>query len=213
MTIIMCFYLQRGYALNTKYNAIPLGTAISTILGHIATMFGWGFFSFVMIFAWVFGGNSDTTFIHFYSELNSTQGRVVNVVETNMSVNDQFVWANVYEYNDQDGNLYVRDAFTTGYAFSINEQVDVKYVVSSPEYARVDNTRNAMLSPWGLLIFILPVIGLLIIFLGLKNGWKQYQKMRVNNTAFIESNRWPIKEVLVPVIFVGPHIWYLLTLF
>lgn len=192
---------------------MPIGNAIRVILGSPATIFGWGIFSFLMIFGWSFGGNSDTTFVHFYGELNSTKGRIVNIVETSMSINDESVWANVYEYHDQNGNNYIRDAFTTGFAFDIGEQVDVNYVVNAPEYARVNNARNAMMGPWGLLMFILPAIGILVIYFGIKHGWSQYQKMLNKKIPSIGGNQKPVKEILLPIIFVGPHIWYITTLF
>lgn len=158
---------------------IPKATAINVIYGRGVTTIGWVLFSFLMIFSWIFGGSSDTSFIHFTGELNVTNGRIIEVVETNMEINEQSVWANVYEYTDEYGNEYILDAFTTGYSLPINKEVTVEYVIDSPEYGRIPGVRSAEFGSWGLLMYLLPIIGLSMIFYGIRRGYKDYNLLKI----------------------------------
>ncbi|MGB0833173.1 MAG: hypothetical protein ACPGR2_01480 [Psychrobium sp.] len=157
---------------------VPVPTAIKTVFGRARTYLGYGVFSFLMVFAWVFGGNSDANFYRYWGELTPTTGIIVKVVETNTEINEETVWANVYEYTDDAGYTYVRDAFTTGWSFSVAETVKVKYVTDSPEFAQVEGASNSFFGSWALLFYLPPMIGIFFIKSGISQGLIDLQLLK-----------------------------------
>ncbi len=159
---------------------IPLFTSIHIILGRGLTTLGFCLFGFLMVFAWGFGGSADTSFWHFSgAQVTTTTGQIVEVVETNMSINDESVWANVYKYQDGLGHEHVNDAFTTGRPAKLNGAVTVEYVTDAPEHGRIPGMRSAEFSQWMLLAFALPFIGVSLVALGLRRGIQDYQILKV----------------------------------
>lgn len=157
---------------------IPITTAIKTVFGRARTYLGYGLFSFLMIYAWVFGGNADANFYRYWGALTPTTGTIVEVVETNAEINEETVWANVYEYTDKAGYTYVRDAFTTGWSFSAAETVKVNYVTESPEFAQVEGASNSFFGSWALLFYLPPLIGLFFVKSGISQGLVDLQLLK-----------------------------------
>jgi hypothetical protein len=166
-----------------KIRDIPNPAVISIIFGRTITYVGWSLFSFLMIFAWAFGGNSDTSFIHFTGESQFTKGHVVEVEETNMEINERSVWANFYEYHDAFGNEYEGEAFTTGTFMQVNEEVIVEYPTNSPQYGRIPETRSAEFNSWLLLTWILPLIGLSLVYIGIRRGFDDFKLLKTGEIA------------------------------
>lgn len=162
---------------NTRH--IPLLAAIRIIIGRAVTRIGWLVFSFLMIFGWTFGSNADLTFLHFFGETTTTEGYVTDVIETNMEINEQSVYANVYEYLDHESELYVRDAFSTGRSLSPKQTVTVEYPLNAPQYGRIAGYRSDEFSGWLVLIWGLPLIGLGMILWGIRQGYHDVSVLKV----------------------------------
>ncbi len=164
--------------MNSVNRTVPRNTAITIIFGRVLTLTGWFVFAFLMIFAWGFGGHSDTSFIYFTGEIKTTTGRVIESEETNMEINDRTVWLNTYEYIDDNGFEYLRNAFTSGYGMRSNQEVTVEYPVDYPEYGRIPGKRSAEFSSWLLLSYLLPLIGLSLVYLGIRRGLRDYKMLK-----------------------------------
>ncbi len=158
---------------------IPVSAAIPIVFGRSSTLWGWGLFSFLMIFAWAFGGNADRSFIHFMGDTKHTKGVITEVVETNMEINERSVWANIYQYEDEYGTEYLRDAFTTGYSKRVGAEVNVEYPVNAAQYGRIPGLRSAEFSSWMLLMFLLPAAALIMVYTGIRRGLQDYQLLKV----------------------------------
>lgn len=169
--------------MKNKIRDIPNPAVISIIFGRAITYVGWLLFAFLMIFAWAFGSNSDTSFIHFAGESQFTKGHVVEVEETNVEINERSVWANFYEYHDAFGNEYERKAFTTGIFMRVNEEVIVEYPTSSPQYGRIPGIRSAAFNRWFLLMWMLPLIGLSLVYIGIRRGFNDFILLKTGEIA------------------------------
>lgn len=150
--------------------SLPLLLSGLLVFGRWSTMLGWGLFGILMIFASVFGGNADTSFLYFYGDNITVEGKVIEVVETNMEINERSVYATVYEFKDILGNVYGNDAFSTGNGPKVGSTVVVEYPVGKPQHSRVQGMRSAEFSSIMLLMYLLPLSGVGFLFFGIKKG-------------------------------------------
>ncbi len=162
---------------------VPRNTAITIILGRTLTTAGWFTFAFLMAFAWGFGGHADTNFLHFTGEIKLTTGVIIEVDETNMEINEQSVWLYAYEYRDDDGYKYIREAFSTGASLQNNQNITVEYPIDAPQYGRIPGFRSAEFSSWLLISYFLPLIGLAMVYFGIKRGLTDYKLLKIGKLA------------------------------
>jgi len=167
--------------MNNTSRKIPTATAISIIFGRTSTMVGWFIFAFLMIFAWGFGGNADVSFVHFMGESKATSGRIIEVDETNMEINERTVWINLFSYFDEEGNEFVGKGYTTGKRFRANQEIQIEYPVSASDKGRIPDVRTAQFSTWLLLSFLFPGIGILMVYFGIRRGLVDYRILKVGN--------------------------------
>ncbi len=162
---------------------VPRNTAITIIFGRTLTTSGWVTFAILMAFAWGLGGNSDTAFLHFTGELKQTTGVIIEVDETNMEINEQSVWMYVYEYRDDAGYQYIREAYSTGRSLRNKQNVTVEYPVDAPHYGRIPGVRSAVFNSWLLISYIFPFIGLAMVYFGIKRGLTDYKLLKIGQLA------------------------------
>ena len=92
------------YSLYAPPRVVPLSVRLRLLFGGFTNQFGWLFFGFGLIFVWVFGGSQALyNLIFFNGALNMVEGRISEVVETSVSINDEPVYEYRYSYvvNDQ----------------------------------------------------------------------------------------------------------------
>ncbi|VAW98641.1 hypothetical protein MNBD_GAMMA22-1595 [hydrothermal vent metagenome] len=164
--------------MNSINRKVPKNTAITIIFGRKLTLTGWFVFAFLMIFGWGFGGHSDVSFLYFTGDIKVTTGRVIESDETNMEINERSVWVNTYEYIDDEGFEYLRNVYTTGYGMRSGQQLTVEYPVDYPKYGRVPGKRSAEFSSWLLLTYLLPLIGLSLVYFGIRRGLRDYKMLK-----------------------------------
>ena len=74
--------------------SVPLSVRLRVLTGGFHSQFGWLFFGFGMVFVWAFGGNDllvDT--VYYRGELETVSAAIVEVQETNLTINDAKVYA------------------------------------------------------------------------------------------------------------------------
>jgi hypothetical protein len=148
---------------------------IQASLGGFNTQFGCLFFGFGMIFVWVFGLFSILSVASFwFGDLETTTGTIADVRPTNASENDIPVYANQYLFRvEQLEREFRGESYTTGQQFAVGDPVTIEYIAKQPEHSRIQNTRTTQMSWWvACLVGIFPLIGLVFIANGLKNGIK-----------------------------------------
>jgi hypothetical protein len=170
--------------MNSPQRDVPIIKAIAIIFARGKTLGGWSTLAIGMIFVWVFGIRADTSFIYSSFTTQTTEGHVLEVVETNSYIDDESVWANVFEYRDEAGNQYLRDAFTSDYTMKIGDKVTVEYPVQAPEYGRIPGTRTAEFDSWMLFFILLfPVPSVFSVFSGISQGIRDHSLLKTGKLA------------------------------
>jgi hypothetical protein len=163
------------YQLAQPPRDVPFPVRTQAALGDFSTQFGCLFFGFGMIFVWVFGLFSIVSLAHFwFGDLETATGTVADVRATNASENETPVYATQYLYRvEQLEEEFRGESYTTGSRFAVGDTVTVEYVANKPEYSRIQNTRITQMSWWvACLVSIFPLIGLVFVVSGIKNGLK-----------------------------------------
>ncbi len=174
-SIIMNNY---GYSLALPPRPVPWPVRGQVLFGGIFNQFGWIFFGFGMIFVWLFGAAADFSPVYFaLANTETTQGTISDVQSTSASVNDTPVYANHFIFRvEQEEVEYRGVSYTTGQQYSVGQSVPVEYLGSSPNTARIQDTRGGMFDWWVLcLVGIFPVVGLVFIIVGIGSGLKGNQ--------------------------------------
>lgn len=167
---------------------VPIGTACASLMG-IAGIIGMFFFSFGMIFVWVFGAG-----IHPLKEwqLSRSFAAVPAMIEdvsvTNASENEVNVYEYRFSYTPDDGIPREGRCYTTGRKWNEDDRVTAHFVPSNPEVACLEGARLSTFSPWVLLfILVFPVVGLAIFIPTLISGWKKIKLLRFGEITGVES--------------------------
>lgn len=169
---------------------VPLTTRISTMFGGFFTQFGALFFTFGMIFWWVFGAQSDvTSWYQFRGELESVAGVVTACDDTGISEGGSEhspgvpIYKLEYRFNLGDDRAYTGVCYATGMLKQRGDRVSIEYVPGDPAVSRIKGTRKNVIGPLGLFVAIFPGLGLIFMFLGLRNGVRAARMLRVGKLA------------------------------
>src|SRR5687768_18324521 len=131
---------------------VPLSLSLVNVFNLFAQI-GWFVFGFGMIFAWVFIGNADFSFLTFRGPHAERYGRVTSVENTGASENDSPVVAHHYEFSVA-GSRYSGTSYTTGGSKSAGDQVTVEYDEDHPERSRIAGMRRGQFGPLVMLVLI-----------------------------------------------------------
>jgi hypothetical protein len=151
---------------------------------------GWFFFSFGMIFVWIFAGKGDyTSAFVMRGNLESTRAVVTAVEDTHSSEGGGKgsrgtpIYAYHYKFNT-GGTDYVGISYRAGGVIAPeNGNVTVEFPVGNPGYSRIKGMRRAPFSAFVALVLIFPVAGLAIALPGVWQGWKSIGLLTDGETA------------------------------
>jgi Protein of unknown function (DUF3592) len=155
---------------------VPLSLQIANFFNGIAQA-GWFVFGFGMIFAWVFIGNADFSFVTFRGPHATTQGRVTQVEETGASENDVQVRRNHYEFSVA-GMTHTGASYSTGASVATGESVTVEYDEDDPAQSRIEGLRRATFGPWLAFVGIFPLVGVGMFVPAILRGLKRNRLLR-----------------------------------
>lgn len=159
---------------------IPLRIKLENLFGGFSNQFGWIFFSFGLIFVWVFTMQSDlTSWYHFRGEVIKTRGTITSVNATNMTVNDRKVYEYFYTFEDSNGQERNSSSFSSSHTTSSGIATTIEYPVNKPEKSRIKNMGRSKMGLFGLFPLIFPLIGLVFIFFGFKKGLKANRLLKI----------------------------------
>lgn len=158
---------------------VPLPTACIALTG-ILSFFGAIFFSFGMIFVWVFGANThpidEWRLAHFSA---SAPAIIETVSSTNGTVNDQPVYGYRFRFNPGDGLPLYASCYTTGQNWQEGERVMTHYLANNPDVACLEGARLSQFPAWVLLIVIIfPLVGLAFFVPSVVSGWRKIKLLR-----------------------------------
>lgn len=158
---------------------VPLPTACAALTGIIGLM-GAIFFSFGMLFVWVFGAA-----LHPLDEwrLSRSYAEAPAVIEevkgTNANVNRTPVYEYRFQFQPGDGEPVNGTCYTTGQTWNNGDRVIAHYLPENPEVSRLEGSRRSMFSPWILLfLLIFPIVGLALFIPSVVSGAKKIILLR-----------------------------------
>lgn len=180
---------------------VNLFTRISLLFGGFYFQFGSFFFWFGLIFTIVFVGDSPlVNLFSFDGKWVKTQGVVIEIEETNASVNDEPIYAYRISYA-VDGVSYeseCKDTWKNGY--EQDKLVDIEYRSKNPQRGRIVGMSNHTFPIWVMFVLLFPLVGLWMMWIGfrknidlldlVKNGHftrGTYKTSRATNTSINEQ--------------------------
>lgn len=95
------------------------------------------------------------------------EGKVTQVDETNMRINDVRVWSYSFEYAVA-GSTYYGICYTTGRRWSVGERAPIEHLPQEPAIARLEGSRLSEGGGIGFVVLIFPLVGLCIAGAGIR---------------------------------------------
>lgn len=151
---------------------VDIFTKATILFGGFSQQFGWAFFAFGSIFAWIFVPLSEARFwLESKKGWVEIPGEVLSLEPTNSSVNDQIVYryAHAFEWN---GRQYIGNSYAVGSMYQIGDQVTVRFRENTPEYSHIKGARRAVFPAFVLFVLLFPIVGLVFIISSLRQNLK-----------------------------------------
>lgn len=157
---------------------VPWLIQLQVLFGGYFNQFGWFFFSFGMVFVWLFVGKADlTSWYRFRGKLETAPGRVTASSDTHATEGGGKhsrgtpIYKNEFSFvvDDQE---YHGTAFATGRELPIGSAVTVEYVPGKPTVARLKGMRSNVFGPEVVFVILFPVVGLVVLSFGFLRGLK-----------------------------------------
>jgi hypothetical protein len=165
--------------------SVSLLARLAATFGGMIQQMGWMFFSFGMVFFWVFAANSElVSMVKFFGDLDVVEGQSLGTNATSASENDQSIYEVRYSY-EVDGRRFEGSSYTfeAGYA-SAGEPVTVEYRAGSPAVSRIQGLRGGMFG-WGVVfVIIFPGIGLGMIIFPLRKRMREGSLLRDGTAVY-----------------------------
>lgn len=155
---------------------VPLSLLVLSLVNG-ASLFGWVFFGFGMIFFWAFAGNADLSAITFRGPHEIAEARVLSVEPTGASEGGSRVQETRYEFSVAGRRVDGR-SYTLGATPQPGALVEVEYDADNPERSRIPGMRRALFGPWLILVAIFPLVGLAVIVPMTLAGIRRYRLLR-----------------------------------
>ncbi len=151
--------------------------------GSMFSTVGWIFTGMGFCFAWIFVGHSQAALL--FSPIDDprvTQGTVLEVGNSNFSENDREVWKARYAYS-VEGVPYEDEAFAYNVPFNRGDAVTIEFDGDNPERSRIPGMRRRAFGYGTLFVLIFPMIGLILVGVGLKRKLRLMRLLQVGEFA------------------------------
>lgn len=158
---------------------VPLATICASLTGFVG-LFGAFFFSFGMIFVWLFSIGLHPIDQWRLSRSYATAPAVIEeALDTGSSVDDIQVYQYRFSYTPGDGGPLYGDCYTTGKRWITGASVLAHYLPGKPEVACLEGARLSKFSPRYLpFILIFPLVGLSLFLPSIFSGWRKIKLLR-----------------------------------
>jgi len=164
--------------------AVPGLVRLRVMFGGFVNQFGWIFFGFGMIFVWAFNPLEDVAKrMRFRGTLARAEGKIVRVEPTNVSINNQKVYAHHYEFQATDETRRTGVAYDTDDSPGPGQAVTVEYVQADPSASRIPGMSYTAGGLFGLFVLIFPAVGLGFLAFGLRKSLKGLRLLRDGRPA------------------------------
>ena len=183
-------YNRRPSSDTTMRRGVPVTTQVAVAFGGFFPQFGAAFFTFGMIFWWFFGAQADvTSWYRFSGDLVHVQGTTISCTDTGMSVGGSDnergtpVYRTEYGYEIEGGTYHESECYGTGLSFSPGQAVPVEYVAGDPTTSRIEGSRKKPWSAWVLFVAIFPIVGLLLMVLGVRSNLRKLKILKLGKAT------------------------------
>jgi hypothetical protein len=173
---------------------IPWSTRLTALFGSGFQSFGWLFFGFGMIFAFVFVGSVDaSSFFKFRGTLEKAEGVIVSSEKSGYSEGGSGrrsgtrrkgtpIYRHDYTYQ-LNGVTQQGVSYSKGGALTVGQKVQVEFPQGRPATSRIRGMRTAPFGPAVLFVLIFPLAGLGLAVPGLFSGWKNLTLLKRGELA------------------------------
>ncbi len=164
---------------------IPFTTKLEILFGGLTNRIGWPILGLGMVFFWVFSLESDLMNIRKFSgKLQEAKGKVTMVRGTGAIVNGLEVEEYTYQFWTPQ-KMFKGKSFSREKHYQLRNEVTVEYVEGKPEYNRIKGLRTAEYGiAVGLLPLIVPFIGFIMIFLGVRGGQQTIKLLKYGRVGY-----------------------------
>jgi len=161
---------------------LSLGVKLGVIFGGVITIIGIAFTVLGLAIMIPFTMLIDFNDMKFSKDSPITSGEVIKVEGTNSYSNDVQIFEYFYRYTVQ-GKIYENSSFATGKSNFAN--LKIQYLKESPEISRISGMNSGNFPVWILLFLsVFPIIGILMIFFGIKKRLVYLRILQVGKVTF-----------------------------
>lgn len=165
--------MSSSVVLGSAPRHVPWSLRVQVMFSGILPLLGWIILGVGLAFSSVFLRISEPLFNDpFAGQVNTLEGRVSKVESTSAEVNGATVQAVHFEYAIGD-RARQGISYTTGAVPDIGASVTVEYVRGQPTTSRIRGMRTALFPAVTGLVLIFPTIGVLLLLLGVAQGWRR----------------------------------------
>jgi hypothetical protein len=157
---------------------VPMSVRCRVLFGGFLNQMGWALFGFGMIFVWAFLPASDfASMVYFRGHLITAQGKITKCEKTSFSVgggehtDGTPVYANYYRFT-HDGQDIKGVSYGTGMQRRPGTTVTIEISPGNLNRSRIQGMRTQPVGPWVAFVLLFPMIGLVMMGIGLRHGFK-----------------------------------------
>ncbi|WP_020532180.1 DUF3592 domain-containing protein [Flexithrix dorotheae] len=165
--------MEQTIKLTEAPRKVPFTTSLKILFGGFTNQIGWPIFGLGMVFFWVFSLDSDLMNLgKFSGQLETTKGKITAVRATGAIVNGKDVEEYTFEYKTKEGT-FEGQSYSREIQFRKGNNVIVEYVANNHAFSRIKGLRSAEYGlATGVLPLVVPLLGLVMVFIGFTGGLK-----------------------------------------
>lgn len=172
----------KTYENTNSIRNLSLWLKIKVFFGGFNVLFG-GIFLFIGLFCTVvFVSQMSLKDIMFSKQSPVTKGTITDISGTSSYVNEQQVYKYSYKYKVDDKQY---NGFSYKVGYEKLEEVRVQYLKKNHSISRIEGMKISSFPIWIMLfLFIFPIVGAVIMFLGIRKNLKYIRILSIGRVAF-----------------------------
>ena len=155
--------------------SVPARLRLALCIGRTRSVVGVLVFGFTMIFFWIFGMSADLSEpLYWGKKLETAEGQLISVEDTKLEINERTICVYSYKFVAPGGEP-IEDYSYAPWRSDLKEgaKLTIEYPPGRLDLSRIRGMRRKPVSMWFVLFGIAPLVGLLLMFSGLKKGLKE----------------------------------------
>jgi len=173
-----------------KTNNISLLMKISVSLSNVLALIGLVFTVIGLILTFSILSFIDLSINPIPNDSPIIEGELISTNPTNTTINERIVYEYNYIFNSPNGKTYSGVSYLNQEQSFTNNKVQVKYNSSKPENSCIVGMDTSSFPIWMLLfVIIFPIIGILLLYFGVKKGMKNIRILQFGKIALGTYNR------------------------